>query len=61
MLQGGIGPQVKPKNWRPVITQLIADGEVIETSESAEKPGGRFNVYKKLSLPGTKVTFAGSK
>lgn len=50
MLQGGLGPQLKPAYWRPVLTQLIEDGIVKEESESMQTPGGRHNSYTKLSL-----------
>lgn len=56
MLQGGIGPYLKPATWRPVLKQLIEDGKVIESQESVTTPAGRYNNYAKLSLPGVEVT-----
>ncbi len=58
MLQGGLGPQIKPIDWRPVLNELIANGEVIEGTASLQTPTDRFNTYTKLSLPGTVVTLA---
>ena len=50
MLQGGLGPQLKPALWRPVLAQLIEDGIVIEESVSMQTPTDRYNTYTKLSL-----------
>ncbi len=56
MLQSGLGPQLKPAQWRPVLTKLIAAGDVIDEKESMQTPAERYNTYSKLSLPGTVVT-----
>lgn len=56
MLQGGLGPQIKPVDWRPVLAMLIEQDDVLETTISTKTPFGRFNTYTKLSLPGTVIT-----
>ncbi len=56
MLQGGLGPYMKPAQWRPVLADLITKGKVVETQESMMTPNERYNTYNKLSLPGTKVS-----
>ncbi len=56
MLQGGLGPYVKPKNWRPVLAKLVEEGKVVESQESLQTPSNRYNTYSKLSLPGVHVT-----
>lgn len=50
MLQGALGPQVKAGIWRPVLTQLIEEGKVVEESVSMLTPTERYNTYTKLSL-----------
>ncbi len=50
MLQGGLGPQLKPALWRPVLTDLIERGIVVTDVESMTTPTGRYNDYTKLSL-----------
>ncbi len=55
MLQGGLGPYMKPAQWRPVLASLIEDDKVIESSESMMTPNDRYNTYTKLSLPDTEV------
>lgn len=56
MLQGGIGPSVKPEYWRPILRGLIQDGRITEVTESLTTPAGRANRYTKLSLPGTTIS-----
>jgi hypothetical protein len=55
MLQGGLGPYMKPATWRPVLNRLIAEGKVEEHQESILSPSNRYNTYSKLSLPGVRV------
>lgn len=55
MLQGGLGPYVKPAHWRPVLQKLLEEGSVIEEQESMQTPSGRYNTYTKLRLPGATV------
>lgn len=50
MLQGGLGPSVRPKLWRPVLTQLIEAGRVEEEQINAQTHSGRYNTYTRLSL-----------
>ena len=56
MLQGALGPSMKPVLWRPVLDVLIADGQVVQEQESMMTPTERYNTYTKLMLPGTVVT-----
>lgn len=53
MLQGGVGPYVKPAIWRPILRDLIEEGKVVETQQSMMTPKGRYNTYTKIMLPGT--------
>ena len=55
MLQGALGPQAKPVDWKPVLTRMIADGKVVELSEDTVLPNGRHHTYAKLHLPGIEV------
>ncbi len=56
MLQGGLGPQMRPAQWRPVLAQLITDGKVIESNKSTTTPADRYNTYSRLSLPDTDLS-----
>jgi len=50
MLQGALGPQLKPALWRPVLAKLIQDEIVVEEMETLLTPADRYNTYTKLSL-----------
>lgn len=50
MLQGGLGPSLKPALWRPVLLGLIESGVVVEEHEQLLTPTNRHNNYTKLSL-----------
>ncbi len=50
MLQGALGPALKPALWRPILAQLVEDGVVIEDQESKLTPAERYNTYAKLKL-----------
>ena len=50
MLQAGIGPQLSPKKWRPVLEDLIAEGVIEQHTETLQSPTGRHNSYVILSL-----------
>ncbi len=50
MLQAGLGPYTKAMVWRPILDELIEDGQVSRTQESIKTPSDRFNTYTKLSL-----------
>jgi len=50
MLQGALGPSLKPALWRPILTDLIERGVVIEELETVLTPAERYNTYTKLSL-----------
>jgi hypothetical protein len=51
MLQAGIGPQITPKVWRPVVEEMIAQGELIQDQISATSPSGRYITYVRIKLP----------
>lgn len=53
MLQGGLGPYMKPAVWRPVLDRLVDEGKVVEAQATMITPKGRYNTYTKLHLPGT--------
>ena len=57
MLQGGLGPPMKPVSWRPVLEAMIKEGLVVQEQESMMTPTERYNTYTKLHLPGVVVTF----
>lgn len=50
MLQGGLGPSLKPALWRPVLDGLVESGVVVKETESLMTPAERYNEYTKLSL-----------
>ncbi len=56
MLQVALGTAFRPALWRPVLTQLITEGKVVQVQESTMTPAERYNEYTKLMLPGTEVT-----
>ncbi len=55
MLQGGLGPYMKPIQWRPVLEALIAEGLVTESQRSRQTHQERYNTYTFLHLPKTKL------
>lgn len=55
MLQGGLGPYMKPAQWRPILNILIDEGRVIETQKSMATHQDRYNTYTMLHLPETVV------
>jgi len=57
MLQGGLGPPMKPVAWRPVLEAMIKEGLVVQDQESMMTPTERYNTYTKLHLPNVVVTF----
>lgn len=56
MLQGGLGPYVKPKVWRPVLEQLIDEGIIEQRQETHLSPGGRYNVHNMIQLTNPETT-----
>ncbi len=56
MLQGALGPSLKPKIWRPVLQKMKKEGKIVETKVDGETPTGRYNAYTKIQLPGVIVT-----
>ena len=56
MLQAALGPQKKPKDWRPILEELITIGHVErEMTQPIESPAGRFINYTKIRLAPTKI------
>lgn len=55
MLQGGLGPQMRPAQWRPILADLVTEGKVIESTRSMLTPNDRYNTYSRLSLPSTPI------
>lgn len=55
MLQGGLGPNLKPALWRPIFEDLLKSGRIVESSDPQMTPAGRYNEYGKVSLPGVIV------
>jgi hypothetical protein len=50
MLQAGIGPQIQPKFWRPILDELISRGEIKQEDYATQSPAGRYITYTRLSL-----------
>jgi hypothetical protein len=50
MLHVGIGPQVRPQTWRPVMEALIREGKIKRTGTSVYTPKGQFRTYTILEL-----------
>ena len=50
MLQMGLGPATKPRDWKPILEHLIEIGEVIRHSVSGLSPHERHHSYVKLTL-----------
>jgi len=59
MLQGGLGPYIKPRRWRALLEKLKKAGMVVESKESKETTTSRYNTYVKLHLPHIQVTLDG--
>lgn len=59
MLQGGLGPAMRPIQWRPILQALVAEGLVMETQKSLRTPLDRYNTYTMLHLPETKIDLNG--
>ncbi len=58
MLQGGLGPAMRPAKWRPIYQELIAEGLIVVTPRSLQTHQERFNTYTCVQLKGTKVVLA---
>lgn len=50
MLQAGLGPQIRPKNWRPVLNDMIEEGVVLEEIYNTKTVHGRYHSYTRLRL-----------
>ena len=50
MLHQGLGVWMRAGLWRPVLDQLIEDGEVVREQESRMTPQERYNTYTWLRL-----------
>ncbi len=48
MLQASLG--IKPTDWKPILEELIEEGNIERTSVSAYSPTGRSHMLTKLSL-----------
>lgn len=50
MLQVGVGTNLQPRVWKPILTRMFEDGTLKLESMSSESPGGRSQVYTIISL-----------
>jgi hypothetical protein len=50
MLHVGIGPQVRPQTWRPIMEALIREGKIKRTGISVHTPKGQYRTYTTLEL-----------
>lgn len=50
MLQGGLGPQIPPAKWRPVLDKLLAEGAVKQDTDYRQGATGRYRTFLKLGL-----------
>lgn len=50
MLHTGIGPNVQPQVWRPVLEQMIAEGTVLRTDEGVLTHLDQFRTFTVLKL-----------
>jgi len=49
MLQVGLGPQVKPSQWRPILDILLAEGLVRRSDIFTPTPFGQHRAYTCIS------------
>ncbi len=49
MLQAGLGPQIPAHHWRPILEDLIIQGEIIRKSVTRKSPSGRNITYTQLT------------
>lgn len=50
MLQVGLGPQIPPRIWRPVLEMLIVEGKVSRSEIVMPTPFQQHRSYTKLAL-----------
>ena len=50
MLQAGLGPQIPPAKWRPVLDKMLADGTVKQGSDYRQGVTGRYRTFLKVGL-----------
>lgn len=50
MLQTGLGPGLAAKVWRPILDEMIIEGEVIATTVYTTTPSGRSQTITIISL-----------
>lgn len=50
MLQVGLGPNLPPKEWRPVLAEMLEDKTVTRLEIVAPTPFGQHRTYTQLSL-----------
>jgi hypothetical protein len=51
MLHTGIGPHVKPVEWRPVLEKLVREGKIIREVRTTVSPIGQNRAYTVIRLP----------
>lgn len=50
MLQIGLGPSLAAKVWRPILDEMIIEGEVVVETVTTTTPSGRSQTYTIISL-----------
>jgi hypothetical protein len=50
MLQIGLGPAMSVKVWRPVLDEMIVEGEIVVETVHTTTPSGRSQTYTIISL-----------
>lgn len=50
MLQIGLGPSLAAKVWRPVLDEMIVEGEITVETVYTTTPSGRSQTYMIISL-----------
>ena len=58
MLQVALGTSLSPGIWKPILEQMIQEGEVQRHQETLDTPAGRSVTYTILSLPDAKAVKA---
>jgi hypothetical protein len=50
MLHVGIGPNIRPQLWRPVLERMIADGKVVKEEKGITTHLGQYRTFTFLRL-----------
>lgn len=58
MLQTALGTSLPPGLWKPILEQMIQEGEVSRLQETHDTPAGRSQTYTILTLPEHKAAKA---